>query len=63
MARKWKLSLTISGAIVCLFIVVGLVLVRNANVIAKAGVQRVLGKDFSVGSIDLKWGSVRARDV
>ncbi len=63
MARKWKLSLTISGAIVCLFIVAGLVLVRNANVIAKAGVQRVLGKDFSVGSIDLKWGSVRARDV
>lgn len=63
MTRKRKLLLIIPGILVCLFVIAGLMLVRYANVIAKAGVERAIGKDFSMGSIDLKWGSVHARNV
>ena len=63
MARRSKIVLIIAGAVVCIFIIAGLALVRYANVIAKAGVERALGKEFSIESIDLKWGSVRARNV
>ncbi len=63
MTKKWKITLLVSGIIVFLFLIAGLALLRYANVIAKAGVEKALGKDFSVESIDLKWGSVRVRNV
>lgn len=63
MTRRSKIALMIAGIVVFIFIVSGLALIRYANVIAKAGVERALGKEFSVESIDLKWGSVRARNV
>ncbi len=40
-----------------------LLLVRSANLILKHKLERRLGKDFSVGSLDLAWGSVQARDM
>jgi hypothetical protein len=63
MKRKWKILSIISGVALCLFIIAGLALMRYANVIARAGVEKALGRNFSIGSIDLKWGSVRARNV
>ncbi len=63
MTRRWKITLVALGVIVFLFLVASLALVRYANVIAKAGVEKVLGKDFSVGAIELKWGTVRARNI
>ncbi|MBP1747496.1 MAG: hypothetical protein H6Q52_35 [Deltaproteobacteria bacterium] len=63
MTRKGKILLIGSGIVVFLFIIAGLALVRYANVIVRAGIEKAVGKDFSIESIDLKWGSVRARNV
>lgn len=63
MTRKWKLLSLISGIVFLAFVIAGLAMLRYANVIARAGVEKALGKDFTVGSIDLKWGSVRAHNV
>jgi hypothetical protein len=63
MSRRSKIALFIAGTIVCISIIACLALLRYANVIAKAGVEKALGKDFSIESIDVKWGSVRARNV
>ena len=57
MKRKWKILSIISGAALCLFIIAGLALTRYANVIAGAGVEKALGRNFStlwVGEWDLK---------
>ncbi|MEN6617639.1 MAG: DUF748 domain-containing protein [Syntrophorhabdus sp.] len=61
--KKRMIILVTSGVIVLVFLIAILALVKYANAIAKAGVERVLGKDFSIGSIELKWGSVRARNL
>ncbi len=63
MTRRSKITLILVAIFVCVSIITGLALLRYANVIAKAGVEKVLGKDFSIESIDIKWGSVRARNV
>lgn len=63
MTRRSKVALLIAGIIVFIFVVACLALLRYANVIAKAGVEKALGKDFSIESIDIKWGSVRVRNV
>ena len=47
MKRKWKVLSIISGAALCLFIIAGLALTRYANVIARAGVEKALGRNFS----------------
>ena len=63
MRRRSKIALRIAGIVAFVFIVAALALVRYSNTIVKAGVEKALGKDFSFESIDLKWGSVRARNV
>lgn len=66
MAAKRK-GLTIflisSGVVVCLVLIAVVFLVKYANVIAKSRIEKTLGKDFSIGRIELKWGSVRAQDI
>ena len=47
----------------CLILATVLVLAKYANVIVKGGIERALGKDFSIGSIELKWGSVEVSNI
>ena len=47
MKRKWKVLSIISGAALCLFIIAGLAPTRYANVIARAGVEKGLVRNFS----------------
>ena len=62
--RRGLTTLFISFAVVaCLVLVAVIFLVKYANVIAKSGIEKALGKDFSIGRIELKWGSVRAQDI
>lgn len=61
--KGFKVSLICSAVVLCLALVAVALLVKYANVIAKSGIEKALGKDFSIGSIELKWGSVRVRDV
>jgi hypothetical protein len=61
--RGFKIFLVVSTVVLCLVLIAVASLVKYANVIAKGGIEKALGKDFSIGSIELKWGSVRVRDV
>lgn len=63
MTKKWKITVLVTGMVIFLFLLAGLALLRYANIIAKAGVEKTLGKDFSIESIDIKWGSVRVKGV
>ena len=47
MKRKWMILSIISRVVLCLFIIAGLALTRYANVIAGAGVEKALGRNFS----------------
>ncbi len=47
----------------CLALTTVLVLAKYANVIVKNGIEKALGKDFSIGNIELKWGSVEVSNV
>ncbi|HSB52480.1 MAG TPA: hypothetical protein VLD40_07450, partial [Dissulfurispiraceae bacterium] len=59
--RKKRLAAAFGVALVAA--VALLLLVRSANLILKHELERRLGKDFSVGSLELAWGSVQARDM
>ena len=61
--RGLRIFLISSAVVVCLVLVAVVFLVKYANVIAKNGIEKALGKDFSIGSIELKWGSVRVQDI
>lgn len=61
--RGFKIFLVCSTVVLCLALIAVALLVKYANVIAKSGIEKALGKDFSIGSIELRWGSVRVRDV
>lgn len=61
--RGFKIFLVCSTVVLCLALIAVALLVKYANVIAKNGIEKALGKDFSIGSIELRWGSVRVRDV
>ncbi|MHB8111297.1 MAG: DUF748 domain-containing protein [Syntrophorhabdaceae bacterium] len=64
MTRKNRMIILITSGIVFFIILAAILgLVRYANVIARAGVEKALGKDFSVGSIELNWAGVRARNI
>lgn len=61
--RDRKIILVSSAAVACFLLVVVLLLVKYANTIAKTGIEKALGKDFSIERIELKWGSVRAQNI
>lgn len=61
--RGFKILLVSSTVVLCLALGTVALLVKYANVIAKTGVEKALGKDFSIGSIELRWGSVFVRDI
>lgn len=61
--RDRKIILISSAAVACLLLVLVLILVRYANTIAKTGIEKALGKDFSIERIELKWGSVRVQNI
>ena len=63
MASTGKKILLALGAVAAVMAITLLVLVRSANRILKSELEHRLGKDFSVGSLDLSWGSLQARDV
>lgn len=50
-------------AFVCLVLAAVLVLAKYSNAIVKSGIESALGKDFSIGSIELKWGSVEVSNL
>jgi hypothetical protein len=52
-----------SVVVLCLILIAVLFLIKYANVIAKSGIEKALGRDFSIGRIELTWGSVRVKDV
>ncbi len=58
-----RIFLISSAVILCLALIAVVFLVKYANVIAKSGIEKALGKDFSIGRIELKWGNVRAEDI
>jgi hypothetical protein len=61
--REFKIFLVSSIVVLCLALIAVAFLVKYANIIARAGIEKALGKDFSIGSIELKWGSVRVHGV
>jgi hypothetical protein len=63
MASTGKKILLALGAVAAVMAITLLVLVQSANRILKSELEHRLGKDFSVGSLDLSWGSLQARDV
>lgn len=64
-ARRKGFRIFIVSVIValCLALIAAVFLVKYANMIARAGIEKATGKDFSIGSIELKWGSVRVHGV
>ncbi|HNT42936.1 MAG TPA: DUF748 domain-containing protein [Syntrophorhabdaceae bacterium] len=64
-ARRNGFRIFVVSAIValCLALIAAVFLVKYANMIARAGIEKAMGKDFSIGSIELKWGSVRVHGV
>jgi hypothetical protein len=61
--RGIKIASIIIGSLVLLLVVSGLLLVTNANRIVKHELESRLGKNFSVGNIDLHWDKVEASDL
>ena len=61
--RDRKIILVSSAAVACFLLVFVLFLVKYANIIAKSGIEKALGRDFSIERIELKWGSVRAQNI
>lgn len=61
--RGFKIFLVSSIVVLCLALIAVAFLVKYANTIARAGIEKALGKDFSIGSIELKWGSVRVHGI
>ena len=53
-----KIFFISSATFLCLFLLTVVVLVKYANVIARGGIEKALGEDFSVDAIELRWGSV-----
>ncbi len=61
--RGFRVFVISSTVVLCLILIAAIFLVKYANVIARSGIQEALGEDFSIGSIELKWGSVHVRDI
>lgn len=63
MSGRRKKLIFIAASLLGVVVLAGAVLLLNANRILKHEIEKALGEGFSVRSIDLRWGSVRAEDA
>src|SRR5512135_3794044 len=63
MKKSSKIAFTLIAAFIVIAVVGSVVLIKNANRIAKHQLDQVLGKNFTVKDVKLKWNKVEAMDV
>ena len=63
MKKSSRIAFALIAAIIAIAVVACIVLIKNANTIAKHELDQILGKNFSVQEVRLKWNKVEAMNV
>jgi hypothetical protein len=63
MKKSSKIAFTLIAVFIVIAVVGSVFLIKNANRIAKHQLDQILGKNFTVKDVKLKWNKVEAMDV
>jgi len=63
MKKSSRIALVLIAVFIAIAVVASIFLIKNANKIAKHQLDQILGKNFSVKEVRVKWNKVEAMDV